>query len=322
MASPLNFHRLRIFYTVARLGSFSRAAEELSISQPAVSIQVQAMERSMGAILFHRRRRDHQLTETGRIVYDYAQRLFALANEMQQVLDDLQGVRAGTLTLGASTTPGEYILPTLIGRFQRQFPGVEVSLHIHNSQAIVQQIQRRELDLAVVGAQVEDPELVVEPYVLDEIVVIAAPSHPLAQESPVPLRALENHPFILREEGSATRRTAEADLQARDVRVKVAMEMGSNEALKRAVASGSALGLVSRYAIGPELAASLLTVVPVKGWRCTRPLSIIYRQDKHLTSAQEAFLTFLREEQGALLPEVQGSGDDRRPQRSKGRRRG
>ena len=286
MPTSLSFHQLLIFYTVARLGSFSGAAQELSISQPAVSIQVREMERALGTPLIQRRRGDHWLTETGRIVYDYAQRLFALADEMHEVLEDLHEVRAGTLTLGASTTPGEYVLPTVIGRFQQRFPGVEVALRISNSQQIVQQIQRRELDLALVGSQVEDPELAVEPYTQDEIVVIAAPSHPLAQGAPVPMKAMEDYPFIHREEGSATRRIAEGYLQAQGIQVKVAMELGSNEALKRAVAASSALGLISRYAIGPELAASLLTVLPVKGWECTRPLSIVYRKDKHLTSAQ------------------------------------
>ncbi len=300
MPAPLNFHQLYIFYTVARVGSFSKAAQQLSISQPAVSIQIREMERTMGTPLLLRRRGDHQLTETGRIAFDYAQRLFALSDEMQQVLADLRGVRAGTLTLGASTTPGEYVLPALIGRFQQRFPGVEVALHIANSQRIVQQIQRREMDLAVVGSKVEDPELVVEPYVQDEIVIIAAPSHPLAQQKVVPMKALEGQPFVQREEGSATRRIAEAYLQEQGIRIKGVVQVSSNEALKRTVAAGSALGLVSRHALGPELAASLLTVLPVEGWRCTRPLSIVYRKDKHLTAAQQAFLAFLME--GAASP--------------------
>ncbi len=295
MPTPLNFHQLYIFYTVARVGSFSKAAQGLSISQPAVSIQVREMERTLGTPLFLRRRGDHQLTETGRIAFDYAQRLFALAEEMQQVLADLQGVRAGTLNLGASTTPGEYVLPALIGRFQQRFPGVEVALHISNSQRIVQQVQRREMDLAVVGSEVEDPELVVTPYVQDEIVVIAAPSHPLAKQRVVPMRALEGQPFVLREEGSATRRIAEAYLQEQGIRIKGVVQVGSNEALKRTVAAGSALGLVSRHALGPELVASMLTILPVEGWHCTRPLSIVYRKDKHLTAAQQAFLAFLAE---------------------------
>ncbi len=316
MPTPLNFHQLYIFYMVARVGSFSKAAHQLGISQPAVSIQVREMERSMGAPLFLRRRGDHQLTETGSIVFDYARRLFALSDEMQQVLADLQGVRAGTLTLGASTTPGEYILPPLIGRFQQRYPGVEVSLHISNSQQIIRQVQQREMDLALVGAQVDDDELVVEPYVQDEIVVIAAPSHPLAKLASVPLRALESQPFILREQGSATRRIAETYLQGLGAQVKGVIQLGSNEALKRAVAAGSTLAFVSRHALGAELTANLLTILPVKGWACTRPLSIVYRKDKHLTSAQQAFLDFLLAERQQPVPGAPSTP----PRRRRGRK--
>ena len=297
----MNFHQLRIFHTVARLGSFSRAAEELSISQPAVSIQVRELEKSMGSALLNRMRRGLQLTDTGQAVYSYTRRIFSLAEEMQSAVQDIQGLRSGRLTIGSSTTPGEYILPWVIGQFQQRYPEVEVSLSISNTQSVVERIHNRELDLGMAGAPISLVGLVCFPYVFDEIVVIASPDHPLITGAKATLSDLEGQRFILREQGSATRRSAEDCLMEYGVSVKVVMELGSNEAVKRAVAAGLGLGMVSKFAVIPDTIAGFLEVLPVEGWRCHRPLTVFYRDDKHLPSAQRAFLRFLQEERP--LPE-------------------
>ena len=299
-----NFHQLYIFHSVARLGSFSKAAEELSISQPAVSIQVRELEKSMGGALLHRMRRGLQLTDTGSAVFSYTQRIFSLAEEMQSAVQDIRGLRSGKLTIGSSTTPGEYILPWVIGQFQRRFPDVEVSLSISNTQTVLERIHNRELDLGMAGAPVSQQGLVSFTYVFDEVVIIAAPGHPLASKRRVTLKDLEGQRFILREPGSATRDTAEGCLREHGVSIKVVMELGSNEAVKRAVAAGLGLGAVSKFAIIPDKAAGFITALPVEGWECQRPLTVFYRDDKHLPSAHRAFLSLLREERP--LPEVPG----------------
>ena len=152
----MNFHQLKTFHTVARLGSFSRAAEEMSVSQPAVSAQVKELEKAMGGALLNRTRGGVQLTDTGRAAFDYAQRIFSLAEEMQSAVHQIQGLKSGRLTIGSSTTPGEYILPGLIGRFRKRYPGIEVSLSISNTQTIVRRMHRRDVSLGLAGAPVED----------------------------------------------------------------------------------------------------------------------------------------------------------------------
>jgi DNA-binding transcriptional LysR family regulator len=299
-----NFHQLHIFHTVARLRSFSRAAEELGISQPAVSIQVRELEKAMGCALVHRMRRGLQLTDAGETVFSYTRRIFALAEEMESAVQEIRGLRSGRLTIGSSTTPGEYILPWVIGQFRRRYPGIEVSLSISNTQSVVDSIQRRELDMGMAGAPVSMQGLVSFPYVSDEIVVIAAPGHPLAARNSPSLKELEGQDFILREPGSATRGTAESCLKDCGVSIRVVMELGSNEAVKRAVAAGLGLGMVSKFSVTPDVKASLIKVLPVSGWRCQRPLTVFYRDDKHLPAAQQAFISFLQKERP--LPETPG----------------
>ena len=298
----INLHQLEIFYTVARLEGFSRAAVELSISQPAVSLQVQELEKTLGVALFHRLRRGLQLTDAGSAVFDYAQRIFALINEMQGAIEDLQGLKSGRLTVGSSTTPGEYLLPWAIGQFRQRYPGIEVSLSIANTQVIVERINNRELDLGLVGAPVQGEALTTFPYVSDDIVIIASPHHLLADEPELRPTDLEGQDFILREEGSATRLTAEECLRDLGVSIRVVMELGSNEAVKRAVAAGLGLGVISGFGVTPDTTAGFIKVLQVKGWECRRPLTVVYRRDRHLPWAQRAFLEFLRTEKP--LPEV------------------
>ena len=297
-----NFHQLRIFHTVARLGSFSKAAQELAISQPAVSIQVRELESSLGCALIHRLRRGLKLTDAGQAVFSYTQRIFSLAEEMESAVQDIQRLKTGRLTIGSSTTPGEYILPWVIGRFQRQYPGVEVALSISNTRSVVERIHNHELDLGMTGGPVSLEGLASFPYVYDDIAIIAAPSHPLAAQDGVTLHQLEGQSLILREPGSATRGTAEGCLAELGVSVKVVMELGSNEAVKRAVAAGLGLGMVSKFAVAPDTVAGFITVLDIEGWCCRRPLTVFYRNDMQLPAAQQAFLKLLQEER--LLPEV------------------
>ncbi len=293
--NPTNFHQLRIFHTVARLGSFSKAASELSISQPAASIQVRDLEKSMGCQLIHRMRKGLRLTDIGREVHSYAQQIFSLADQMQTAVSETQCLRSGRLTIGSSTTPGEYILPWAIGQFRSRYPGVEVSLSISNTQTVVQKIRDRELDLGMAGAPIDQEGLVSFAYVSDSIEFIAAPDHSLAGRR-LTLDDIRGQEVVMREPGSATRSTAEACLSQKGISLKVAMELGSNEAVKRAVAAGLGLGMISNFGVTPDTAAGMIVVLPVEDWRCERPLTVFYRDDKHLPAAQREFLRFLQEE--------------------------
>lgn len=294
----MNFHKLRIFYTVARWKSFSRAAQALDISQPAVSIQVQELEKSLDVKLFDRRARGVQLTDVGELAYDYAHRIFSLSAELMDALGDVQTLRTGHLTLGASSTPGEYILPIAVGRFLQQYPGVGVELNISNTRSIVRQILERELDLGMIGSGLEDggAGLEVATYAMDNIVLVASPSHPLARASSVSVEDVAQEGLVIREEGSATRSSAEECFAASGVRPKIVMELGSNQAVKLAAQSGVGVGVISRYGVGAEVKAGLLQVLAVTGWECTRPLNLVYLKEKHLSPAQRAFLHLLETE--------------------------
>ena len=290
----INFHRLFIFHTVARLGSFTRAAGDLKISQPAVSIQVKELERSLDTTLLIRMRSGVSLTDTGETVYDYTRRIFTLADEMTNAIQDITGLESGRLTIGSSTTPGEYILPFAIGKFLERYPKVEVSLSISNTRSVIEQIMSRELDLGMAGAPVDIRGLASFLYVTDEVVLVASPTHPLSRRRRLAVQDVVDEPFVMREAGSATRRAAEEHLASMGARVRVVMELGSNEAVKRAASAELGVGVVSKFSVGPDVAAGYLKVLSVQGWRCERPLTVFYRDDTHISAVQRAFLSVLR----------------------------
>ena len=296
--TQLNFHQLRIFYTVARCKSFSRAAEAMEISQPAVSIQVQELEKMLGISLFHRRSRGLQLSEAGNAVYSYAHRIFSLSSEMQEIIQDILGLRTGHLTLGASTTPGEYILPVAIGRFRLRYPEINVQLKIANTRSIVNQILQRELDVGMIGSRLGEAsgDLEMSTYTMDEIVLVTGPDHPLAKKEKPSLDEIMKEGLVIREEGSATRQTAEECFSHLGIQPRIAIELGSNQAVKLAAESGVGVGVISRFGIGAELKAGLLQILDVQNWRCTRPLTLVYLKEKHLSPAQRAFLQLLEDE--------------------------
>ena len=283
---------------MARSGGFSRAADTLDISQPAVSIQVKELEKSLGMPLFHRRSRGLQLTEVGNTVYEYSHRIFSLSAELQEAIQDTQDVRTGHLTLGASTTPGEYILPVAIGRFRQLYPGIEVELRISNTRTIVSQILQRELDLGMIGSELagNGEELETSTYVMDQIVLVASPTHPLSRMKQISLQDVMGEGLVVREEGSATRQTAEECFAEMGVQPRVAMELGSNQAVKLGAQSGVGVGVISRFGIVAELKAGLLAVLDVGGWSCARPLTLVYLKEKRLSPAQRAFLHILETE--------------------------
>jgi len=298
----INFHQLFIFYAVASHHSFSRAAEALEITQPAVSIQIQELEKSLGATLFHRRTPGLRPTEIGETVFSYAQQIFSLSDKLLQTIDELHGLQSGRLTLGASTTPGEYVLPLAVGQFRRDHPGIQVNLHIANTRSIVQSIQNREIDLGMVGERPDQPSEDLEfiDYMTDEIVLVAAPSHPSTQNSQLTLQEVVDLGLIIREEGSATRNTAERYFTDAKIVPQVALSLGSNQAVKQAALAGGGIGVISRLGVTAEVKAGMLSILNVPGWDCRRPLILVRPKDRYLSPAQRAFLNFLDSERPAL----------------------
>ena len=291
----MNFHQLYLFYTVASHHSFSKAAQALAITQPAVSIQIQELEKSMGVTLFHRRSKGLRVTDAGETVYAYAQQIFALSGKLLETLQEAQDLKTGHLVLGASTTPGEYVLPQAVGQFRRLYPGIQLELIIANTRSIVQRILSGEIDMGMVGErpQQHSGELEIIDYMEDEIVLVAAPNHPMAQLSSLSAQQVVDEGLIVREVGSATRQTAERHLESLGAFPRVALELGSNEAVKQAAAAGGGIGVVSRLGVTAEVKAGILTVLQVEGWNCRRPLTLVYPKDRYLSPAQRAFRSFL-----------------------------
>jgi DNA-binding transcriptional LysR family regulator len=304
--SQLNFHQLYIFYAVATHHSFSRAAEALDITQPAVSIQIQELEKSLGATLFHRRSRGLRLTEVGETVMAYSQQIFSLSSKLLETIQELHGLQLGRLTLGASTTPGEFVLPLAVGQFRRSHPGIQVELSLANTRSIVQRILNHEIDLGMVGdwPQQQSEELELTNYLNDEIVLVAAPDHPVAKLRPLSLEQVIGHGLIVREEGSATRSIAERCFTDLGIAPVVALSLGSNQAVKQAAVAGGGIGVISRLGITAEVRAGMLTILQVENWDCRRPLILVRPKDRYLSPAQRAFLEFLETERPALTMEA------------------
>ena len=287
----LNYHQLRIFCAVARLAGFTKASEALYISQPAVSAQVKALERAVGAPLVEREGRNIRLTEAGRLVYEHGQQIFAIGNSLGRAVDALLGLEAGRLAIAASTTPGDYLLPPIIGAFKERHPKVEVELRIANTQAIIRSLAQREVDLGFIGDPVEHPDLSLLQFRLDEIALFVDPKHPWARRKAIGAKDLAGSRVILREPGSATRKWSEESLRSLGVHYTVAMELGSNEAVKRAVMAGLGVGMLSRFALDLEVATGALRPVPVKGFKPQRWLYVAHNRHARFTPAQQAFLS-------------------------------
>lgn len=290
----MNLHQLRIFYTVARLGSFSRAAEELRISQPSVSIQVADLERSLRVDLFEQLGKRIYLTDAGRVLEDYARRILNLVEESNSALAEVAGEYRGRLTIGASTTPGTYVLPRVIGAFQEQYPNVTVTLDIANTRRLQERILRNELDVGIVGWEVSSHNLEVLPLLEDELMLVVPAGHQLAQAEAVQAKVLRDQRVILRERGSGTREAAEAALREAGVVLSPAMELGSNEAIKEAVAAGLGVTILSTLAVAPEVAARRLVVVPIKDVSIRRSFRVVYHRDKRISKALRTFLDMLQ----------------------------
>jgi DNA-binding transcriptional LysR family regulator len=300
----MNLNHLAVFHAVAQAGSMTLGAERLDVSQPAVSKQVQELESVLRVHLFDRIGRRVRLSQAGEILADYTRRLFALAHEAEQAMADVRAVGRGRLAVGASTTIGTYLLPGVAAEFWRRHPRIELLVQIENTGQVHRRLAGLELDVGLTEGFVEEEELEAEVFHHDELVVIAPPGHRLAGNSRVPLRALREEPFILREPGSGTRAVEERALARLKLPVRAAMALGSTEAIKRVVAEGVGLAIVSRLSVKAECAAGTLAVLPVAGLRIERPLYVVRRRGRRDGPALQAFCAVLRESTAAQFGEA------------------
>lgn len=291
----MTLRQLEVFLAIARTGGFRRAAEALHTSQPALSQHVRELERELGARLFDRLGRTVRVTEAGRVLEEHGRRVFATLEGARQALADLAGLRRGAILVGASTTPGIYVLPGLIAEFRRRHPGVQLTLKVANSRIIEERVRGNELDLGVVGGHLlKAREECLAAGLLDELVLVGPPDHPWRRRRAIPAGALADAPLLLREEGSATRHVTERTLEQAGVRYRVAMELDHTEAIKQAVMAGLGVAFLSRHAVGVELAAGRLRAFRVHGLRIRRHFHVIHNEARTLGAAAQAFVALLR----------------------------
>jgi DNA-binding transcriptional LysR family regulator len=292
----MTLRQFEVFLAVAAERSFSRAAKRIYSSQPTVSEHVSALERELGRKLFFRRGREVALTEAGRVFEEYAARAVSAVDGARQAIAELDGLSHGSVLVGASTTPGLYVMPTLIAAFRARYPGVELKLQIANSQVIEERVKERALDLGVVGGHtVGRDEECRAAGLLDELVLVVPPGHRWASRREIAPAQLAAEPMLTRERGSATRTVTERALQRAGVKPPVAMELDHTEAIKQAVMAGLGVALVSIHAVRGEIDTGRLRAVRLSGVRIHRHFHIIHHEARRVTASARAFMDFMEQ---------------------------
>jgi DNA-binding transcriptional LysR family regulator len=295
----VNLNHLFLFRAVAEAGGFTRASERIHVSQPAISMQVGELEAQLGLTLFHRLGRGVKLTGAGKLLLGYAQRLGALTVEAEQAMTELKGLRRGHLAIGASTTIGVYLLPNLLGEYRRRHRDIELKFDIANTDDIQRRLLDGTLDAGLTeGLPPDCDEIETVVFLRDQLVPIARPDHPRLKpdSKPLTLRQLCAEPMIVREAGSGTREVIDRALAKRSQKLqRPPLVLGSTEVIKRAVAAGLGVAIVSHLTIRTELAAGQLAILPVQGFQLNRPLHRLCWRNRARDPATLAFLALLDE---------------------------
>ena len=295
----MNLHHLAIFHTVAETGSICACAERMHISQPAISRQLKEFEQRMGVVLFERLPRGVRLTQAGKVLRDYAARLFEIARTAEASVKELSDARQGRLSIGASNTVGTYILPGLLARFHRRHPAVTISMFVGNTEQVAQGVSDLRFMLGFIEGPLHVPDLRIERFLEDEIMPVATADHPLSRRKALTPADLSGQPLLMREPGSGTRELIERRLQRHGIRPGDIVELGSTEAIKQAAIHGGGIAWLPRVCMPRELTSGELVRLPVKFLNIRRPLNVIRRTQGHTAPAGEAFLALLHNHGGA-----------------------
>ncbi|SDX75678.1 DNA-binding transcriptional regulator, LysR family [Allochromatium warmingii] len=295
----LSLRQLRVFEAVARHNSYTRAAAELHLSQPAASMQVRQLEDEIGLPLFERLGKQVVLTEAGREVFQSSRLINQSLREMQEVLESLKGVSRGSLRIAVASTVN-YFAPRLLAIFQQRHPKIGLRLDVTNRESLVQMLDSNSVDLVLMGVPPRNVEVESEAFMDNPLVIIAPPDHPLAGERTIPLARLAEETFVMREEGSGTRQAMERFFSERGQTIRHGMQMTRNEAVKQAVRSGLGLSVVSLHTIELELETRRLVTLDVEGFPDRRQWYLVYRRGKRLSPAASAFRDFVLTEAAVI----------------------
>ncbi len=314
----VTFRQLQVFVSVARHLSFARAAEELHLTQPAVSMQVKELEAHVGLPLFDRQGRQIALTTVGEYMLSYVRRMLAVLKDAEDAVARFKGLQGGSLAVGMVST-AEYFVPRLLARFRAEHPGIDVRLRLGNREQLVQLMQRNEVDLAIMGRPPKEWATRAEPFAMHPHVLVTAVDHPFTRLDQVPASALAHEGFIVREPGSGTRAALEEYIREHHLDMRVVMEMASNESIKQAVMAGMGVSLLSLHTIALELRQGLIAAPEVEGLPVMRRWHVVNNLAKTLSPAAEALRYFVLEQGEAQLASAFG-GDAVQPLRRRAKR--
>jgi len=292
----MRLQQLEVFCKVVENGSFAKAAKAVYATQPAVSQQIRALEAEIGAQLLERDTRHVTLTHSGEVLYRYAREILTLSEAARQEIHALKGQVSGELIVGASTIPGEHILPGLLASFCAAYPSVKIGLHIGDTLGIITEVRQGRLEIGLVGARTPHQNLTFREFASDRLVAVVSPTHPWAKRTHIDLRELSEEPFVLREEGSGTRLTIEQHLATvgLDVeRLNVRMELASTEAVKQAVIAGAGVSILSDRAIVLERERGLIHALEFHDREIRRPFYVVFNHEKPHSPLGQRFLQFL-----------------------------
>ncbi len=293
---PFSLDQLRILKAIAEEGSFKRAADSLFVSQPAISLQIQNLEKQLAVPLFDRGGRKAQLTEAGNLLLAYGEKIITLCQETCRAIEDLQNLQGGTLIVGASQTTGTYLLPKMIGLFHQKYPYVSVQLQVHSTRRTSWAVANGQVDLAIIGGEVPlelQDILEIIPYTEDELALILPPNHPLAEQETIVKEDLYNLNYITLDSQSTIRKVLDQVLTRCDINaseLKIEMELNSIEAIKNAVQSGLGASFVSVTAIEKELKMGIIHRAHIQDVEILRTLSVIVNSNRYRSKASEAFI--------------------------------
>ncbi len=290
----MELFQLRSFYEVARSGSFSKAAENLCITQPALSRQIVILEKTVGISLFNRHNRGVNLTDAGRRLFEYAEDVLKLLDKASKSLKEMQNLESGQLKIGASTTIGNYLLPTWLAKFLNLHPGVDVCLQVGNSDTIIEQLVDGLFDFAFVAGFSSTPGLCIEPLLEDEILFLVGPDHPLAKAESLLQPDLAKEVLIFRESGSATKQAVDSLLSQTGIQPARVITLGNTEAVKRAVIAGMGVTFLSKHTVTLELKTGLLFAPDIPDLRVKRQFLSIYPKGVRLSPAALSFLAHVK----------------------------
>ena len=288
----VTFRQLTLFEAVARHLSFTRAADELHLSQPAVSMQIRQLEESVGLALFEKSGKRIGLTEAGKEVFHYSQSINRELAEMEEVLQSLKGLNRGRLSLAVASTVN-YFAPRLLAEFHKAYPGIQLALDATNREKLISMLIENSVDMVLMGQPPANVEVEYEAFMENPLVVVAPPEHPLCGEKAIPFERLAAETFLMREPGSGTRQAMERFFFKRDVKIRQGMQMTRNEAIKQAVRAGLGLSIVSIHTIELELKTGRLVILDVDGFPIERQWYLVYRKGKRLSPPGQAFRTFV-----------------------------